>query len=116
MKYLSRYGLWLVAALVVFLLIYAVITVVNYRPPSEFTMATGREGGAYYKFGQEYQRLLAEKGYTLNLVPTAGSKENLELLEQDKVDVALVQTGLATAEQKENRNTRRWFRKEMSTR
>jgi TRAP transporter TAXI family solute receptor len=65
-------------------------------------MATGREGGAYYKFGQEYQRLLAEKGYTLNLVPTAGSKENLELLEQDKVDVALVQTGLATAEQKEN--------------
>jgi ABC-type amino acid transport substrate-binding protein len=102
MKYFTRYGLWLAAAIVVFILVYAVITVVNYRPPSEFTMATGREGGAYDKFAQEYQRLLAEKGYALNLVPTAGSEENLDLLEQGKVDVALVQTGVATEQQEEN--------------
>ena len=68
---------------------------------SEFTMATGRESGAYHKFGLEYKQLLAEQGYTLHLVPTAGSVENLQLLEQGKVDVALVQTGIADDEDAE---------------
>ncbi len=93
MKYVMKYGPWVAAFFAVLLIVYGVITVRNYRPPSEFTMATGREGGAYYKFGQEYQKLLDEMGYTLHIIPTAGSIENLQLLEQGKVDVALVQTG-----------------------
>ena len=101
MKYITKYGPWVAAALAVALLVYAGITIHNYRPPDEFTMATGREDGAYYKYGLEYQKLLAEKGYTLHLVSTAGSKENLRLLAEGKVDVAMVQAGTATDEHAE---------------
>lgn len=98
MRYITKYGPWIAASFALAFLIYVGITVYNYRPPDEFTMATGREGGAYYAFGLEYQQLLEEQGYTLNLIPTAGSKENLRLLEEGKVDVALVQAGTASAE------------------
>lgn len=102
MKYVTKYVPWLAALVLLGLLAYGIITIRNYLPPSEFTMATGREGGAYDAYGQEYQRLLAERGYTLNLVPTAGSKENLELLRDGQVDVALVQTNTAEEGDAEN--------------
>lgn len=102
MKQLSKYWPWIAALLALIVLIYGIVSVRQYRPPSEFSMATGREDGAYHKFGQEYQRRLAEQGYTLNLVPTAGSIENLQLLSEGKVDVALVQTGTATGMDVEN--------------
>ena len=102
MKYLTKYGPWAAAVIAVLLLVYGVVSIRNYRPPTEFTMATGREGGAYYKYGLEYQRLLAEQGYTLHLAPTAGSKDNLDLLEAGEVDVALVQTRTAGERDTEN--------------
>ena len=95
MKHVTKYGPWIAAFFAVALLVYGIVTVRNYQPPTEFSMATGAEGGAYHKYGLEYQRLLAEQGYTLHLVPTAGSKENLELLEEGMVDIALVQTSTA---------------------
>ncbi len=95
MKYVTKYGPWVALAVAIGLLIWGVVKVYSYRPPTEFTMATGREGGAYYAFGEEYKRLLAEQGYTLDLVPTAGSVENLQLLRDGAVDVALVQTSTA---------------------
>lgn len=101
MKFISKYWLWILVAVLLGIVAYGAVTVRNYRPPSEFTMATGREGGAYHAFGQRYQELLAEQGYTLNLVSTAGSVENLQLLREGKVDVALVQTGTATEQDKE---------------
>jgi len=64
-------------------------------PPKSFSIATGREDGAYYRFAKEYKKLLKKEGITLKIYPTAGSVEALKLLDAGKVDVAFVQGGTA---------------------
>lgn len=68
---------------------------VDPAPPSRFVIATGREDGAYFQFGQQLSKLLAEHRVTLEVRPTAGSVENLRLLTDADagVDVAFVQGG-----------------------
>jgi TRAP transporter TAXI family solute receptor len=68
---------------------------VQYRPPEQFVFATGREGGAYYAFAQDYQKRLAEKGYTMSLLPTAGSVAILEALNSGEAEVGFVQGGVS---------------------
>lgn len=65
-------------------------------PPTRVVMATGAEGGAYDLFGQRYREELARHGITLELRRTAGSVENLRLLQDETsgVDVALLQGGI----------------------
>ena len=62
-------------------------------PPRRIVLATGQAGGAYDTFGREYQRRLGREGLQVELRPTAGSIENLELLARGAVDVAFVQGG-----------------------
>jgi len=64
-------------------------------PPSSFTVLTGREGGAYYAAAQEYQKIAAAKGFSLKIVPTAGSVEAPKMLEEGKGDAAFIQGGIA---------------------
>lgn len=61
------------------------------EPAPEFTIATGRAGGAYYAFAQQYQERFAEEGHTLQIRPTAGSVETVRLLNAGEVDAGLVQ-------------------------
>jgi uncharacterized protein len=65
-------------------------------PPRSITIGTGSPGGAYFDYALAYRKLLAEDGIELKLRNTAGSAENLKLLEaaSDGVDVAFVQGGL----------------------
>ena len=63
-------------------------------PPKHVVMATGGPEGAYYQFGRRYAAFLAREGITLELRPTAGSVENLELLRSGEVSLALVQGGV----------------------
>jgi uncharacterized protein len=65
-------------------------------PPRAISIATGAEDGAYYAFAQQYARLLASDGITLEVIPTAGTVDNLELLKDGDVALALVQGGGAT--------------------
>ncbi|KJS38694.1 MAG: TRAP ABC transporter substrate-binding protein [Hyphomonas sp. BRH_c22] len=65
-------------------------------PPKTIRFAAGAPGGAYYAYAERYQRLLAEEDVTVELIQTAGSVENLRLLDEGQADVALVQGGLAT--------------------
>ncbi len=65
-------------------------------PPDHLTIATGETGGAYYAFAQKYQGLLQKQGITLEVIPTKGSVENLELLQQGKVDMAFIQGGVVS--------------------
>ena len=64
-------------------------------PPKTLRIASGAEGGAYQGFAQRYQQLLAAEDFDLQVVETAGSIENLELLRAGEVDLALVQGGTA---------------------
>ena len=66
---------------------------VNPAPPRTLVIATGQADGAYYLFAQRYRERLAESGIELEIRTTAGSIENLELLQDEDVDLAFVQGG-----------------------
>lgn len=67
-------------------------------PPGTIRMATGRPDGAYHQFAERYRQPLKEQGIELELVPSQGAVENLELLTRDQnpVDLAFVQGGVDT--------------------
>jgi len=65
-------------------------------PPKRIVLVTGQEGGAYQFYGQQFAAYLATQGIETELRTTAGSVENLELLESGvAVDLGVVQGGLA---------------------
>ncbi|MBF0589471.1 MAG: TAXI family TRAP transporter solute-binding subunit [Magnetococcales bacterium] len=76
-------------------------------PPRTVRIATGSANGAYHHFAKRYQARLAEEGITLEIQESAGSVENLHLLQgtdgAPRVDIAFVQGGtgsLATQPQR----------------
>lgn len=88
---------WALLGVVVACVIYLLVNILGVRPPKEFTIATGREGGAYYAFAEQYRERLAEEGYTLHIRPTAGSHETIALLHAGEVDAGFVQSTAYTA-------------------
>lgn len=64
-------------------------------PPKTITMATGSPGGAYFAYGERYKNLLDVHDVEVELISTAGSIENLRMLQDGDVDVALLQGGTA---------------------
>jgi len=69
---------------------------VNPAPPRTVVIATGQEDGAYFLFAERYRELLAAEGIELQIRQTAGSIENIRLLEDasSDVDLAFVQGGV----------------------
>jgi TRAP transporter TAXI family solute receptor len=63
-------------------------------PPRHIVMLTGESGGAYDIIGRRYAEVLAQYGVELEVRHTAGSLENLELLQSGEGDLALMQGGL----------------------
>ncbi len=62
--------------------------------PEEFSIATGRAGGAYDQYAQDYAQLLQEtEGVQLDIIETAGSVETLDKLIAREVPVGFVQSG-----------------------
>lgn len=68
-------------------------------PPKKLSIATGTTSGSYYKFAQEYKRLLEKEKFELLIVPTQGSVEALKKLQNKEVDIAFVQGGVANEEE-----------------
>ncbi len=88
---LKLYGPIAVLVLIGFVVAYQFI---KPAPPDRVRIASGGLQGAYYRYAQAYARELAKEGITLEVVQTAGSVENIRLLRQGKVDIALVQGGI----------------------
>ncbi|HSQ86925.1 MAG TPA: TAXI family TRAP transporter solute-binding subunit [Desulfobacterales bacterium] len=67
-------------------------------PPRKISIGTGSPKGAYFAFGKKYSELFAKENISLEVKITAGSAENLKLLESDSdgVDIAFVQGGMST--------------------
>lgn len=63
-------------------------------PPDHVIMVTGNTEGAYHAFAQRYAAYFAKQGIELELIPTAGSVENIGLLRQGEAQVGLVQGGI----------------------
>ena len=66
---------------------------VDPTPPRQVTLGTGQENSAYEELGKKYAVMLAQQGITVTLVPSLGSQENLQRLNDGKVDIAFVQSG-----------------------
>jgi TRAP-type uncharacterized transport system substrate-binding protein len=62
-------------------------------PPMHARMATGAVGGGYHAFGERLQAELELQGFSLELVESAGSEDNLGKLGTGEVELALVQSG-----------------------
>ena len=87
--------LWIVAGSLTLIGLVVAWQFVDDPPPKHLRIATGSEAGGYHRTAQRYAELLAEDGYELELVPSAGSLENLELLASGEVDLGFVQGGVA---------------------
>ncbi len=85
------YGPVIAIALAGFL---AALFLMDPAPPQKIRFGAGAPGGAYHAYAERYRRLLAEQGVEVELVDTAGSIDNLRLLEDGFIDAALVQGGL----------------------
>ena len=55
------------------------------------TIATGPSDGSYFQIAQDIKNVAGKDGIDLQVMPTKGSLENLELLGSGKVDLAIVQ-------------------------
>jgi hypothetical protein len=78
----------------------AAIVMLRSMPPHLIVMGTGPEGDAYYEVGERYRAALASANVEVQLVPTAGSVENLALLlnPHSGVGVGLIEGGIIRQE------------------
>jgi len=56
-----------------------------------FTIATGPSDGSYFQIAQDIKNVAAKEGIDIQVLPTKGSIENIQLLGAGKVDLAIVQ-------------------------
>jgi TRAP-type uncharacterized transport system substrate-binding protein len=96
-------GLFGGSALLVVAGIVLALQFVQPAPPRNISIATGSEDGAYYRFATQYAEVLARHGIALKVLETDGSVDNLERLlsDSESVDLALVQGGVSSDEQRE---------------
>ncbi|WP_375780602.1 TAXI family TRAP transporter solute-binding subunit [Bradyrhizobium sp. ma5] len=94
-KHLPAVAILVIAAVIA----WAAIIVLRNMPPFTIAMATGPEGSAYYQYGQRYREELAKAGVDVRLVTTAGSPENIALLQdpRSEVNVGFIRGGTAGA-------------------
>ena len=67
-------------------------------PPKTIVFAAGQSGGAYYQTAIAYRDALAAYDIEVEVIETAGSVENISRLSEDSADVALIQAGIANAD------------------
>jgi TRAP-type uncharacterized transport system substrate-binding protein len=102
--FLKRFWLGFATTGVVVVLLGASAFVLETLPPRTIVMATGAEGGANYELGIRYREILAQSGIELQLLPTAGSIENLARLRDPEsgVGVGFIQGGTTTKKESPN--------------
>ena len=90
--YFKTYGPAIVITIIGFVIAWQFV---NPAPPRTIVIATGHKDGAYFLFAEHYRKILARDGVTLEIRTTAGSVENIQLLEDQSsgVDIAFVQGG-----------------------
>ncbi|MDP3813641.1 TAXI family TRAP transporter solute-binding subunit [Pseudomonas sp.] len=91
LKIMLLANLWIVPVLAG--LVGALFYFVAPPPPMHARLATGAVGGGYHAFAERLQAELKLQGFTLELVESAGSEDNLGRLGKGEVELALVQSG-----------------------
>ena len=70
-------------------------------PPMEIRFAAGGVDGQYYALAEQYAEALGAHGIEVEVLETAGTVENFALLKAGDADVALLQGGIASDEDRE---------------
>jgi TRAP-type uncharacterized transport system substrate-binding protein len=65
-------------------------------PPRSIIIGTGGPGGAYFNYGKEFKKILAQDGIHLEVRTTGGAFDNLRLLESGEIDIAFMQGGIGS--------------------
>jgi len=81
---------------------YITSTFIQPSVKKEITIATGSINGEYYKTALQYKKILEEQKVKVNILTTKGSIDNIELIEEKKVDLAFVQNGISTNKKDSN--------------
>ncbi|MGC9940599.1 MAG: TAXI family TRAP transporter solute-binding subunit [Verrucomicrobiota bacterium] len=96
----ETFGLSPKLALVVFfssalLLAFTIFWFFHAAPPTTITITSGPPGSSFETNAEQYATILAHKGIKLKILPSAGSAENLQRLNDRsrKVDVGFVEVG-----------------------
>jgi TRAP-type uncharacterized transport system substrate-binding protein len=63
------------------------------NPPKNIRLATGPAQSAYAEFGTRYAKALSGSGIKVQLVPSEGSSDNLQMLRDGRADLGFVQGG-----------------------
>lgn len=86
------------AAMIGLVLALAAFWVLHAIPPRVLVITSGTPGSSFESNAVSYRRILARSGVTLEIMPSQGSLENLERLENPKlhVDVGFVQGGVTS--------------------
>jgi|SRR5450830_336700 len=71
----------------------AAYLIVDPAPPRKVVLGTGQDNSAYDVFGKKYAAALKAEKIAVTLQPSHGSRENLRLLKEGKVDIAFMQSG-----------------------
>jgi TRAP-type uncharacterized transport system substrate-binding protein len=85
------------------LVTWAAYHFVRPAPPDTITITTGAEGSMFRTTAERYRAILARNGVRLQILPSEGSLQNLQRLNDSsfKVDLGFVQGGLADSMQVE---------------
>lgn len=74
--------------------IFATLHFVRPAPPLHLVMAGGPDGSNFRAVAERYRQILARNGIELQVLSSHGSADNLDMLAENKVDIALVQSGV----------------------
>lgn len=87
------------AAMIAGVLLFAVFWFVHAAPPRTLVITAGTPGSSFETNAYQYGRILARSGVSLKILPSHGSPENLERLQNPgiQVDVGFIQGGISNA-------------------
>jgi TRAP transporter TAXI family solute receptor len=93
-----------VLPVLIFLFLGLLIWFLVPTPPKTIVITTGAENGLYYRFGEQLAKELAKEKITLEVLPSAGSLENIERLNQSnsKIHVGILQGGVGQVSENPN--------------
>jgi TRAP transporter TAXI family solute receptor len=83
---------------------YVAYRFVGPAPPRHISISAGARDSAYFTYAKAYSEILYRSGIDLEITTTAGSVENLQLLEAESggVDVAFIQGGIGALSQSDD--------------
>ena len=82
----------------------AIFWFIHSAPPRTLTITSGPPGSSFERSAESYRRILARNGVDLKILPSRGSLENLQRLENpgSQVDIGFVQGGIANRTNTQN--------------